>query len=89
MQEMFPAIELEVAYRWGGVFATTPDSLPIVGTLPKYPNTWFALGYGGNGITFSVMAAAIIRDAYRGVTHPAARLFGFDRPSLSRSSAAR
>jgi glycine/D-amino acid oxidase-like deaminating enzyme len=81
-RRMFPALDLEVAYRWGGVFATTPDALPIVGTRPEFPNTWFALGYGGNGITFSVMAAAIIRDAYRGVTHPAAELFSFARPSL-------
>lgn len=80
---MFPAMNLDVAYRWGGVFATTEDSLPIVGTRPEFPNTWFALGYGGNGITFSVMAAAVIRDAYRGAIHPAADLFSFDRPSLS------
>ena len=80
---MFPAMNLEVAYRWGGAFATTEDSLPIVGTRPEFPNTWFALGYGGNGITFSVMAASIIRDAYRGVSHRAADLFSFNRPSLS------
>ena len=83
VRQMFPAMDLEVAYRWGGVFASTADSLPIVGTLPEFPNTWFALGYGGNGITFSVMAASIIRDAYRGTTHPAADLLSFDRPSLS------
>lgn len=79
VREMFPAMDFEVAYRWGGVFAATADSLPIVGTRPEFHNTWFALGYGGNGITFSVMAAAIIRDAYRGIAHPAAELFSFDR----------
>lgn len=82
-RQMFPALELEVAYRWGGAFATTTDGLPIVGTLPEFPNTWFALGYGGNGITFGVMAASIIRDAYLGIAHPAAHLFSFDRPALS------
>lgn len=79
VNRMFPALDVEVAYRWGGVFASTEDSLPIVGTRPEFPNTWFALGYGGNGITFGVMAAAIIRAAYRGQTHPAAALFSFDR----------
>lgn len=87
VRRMFPAMDLEVAYRWGGVFATTEDSLPLVGTRPEFPNTWFALGYGGNGITFGVMAASVIRDAYRGMTHPAANLFSFDRPSLSPSRA--
>jgi glycine/D-amino acid oxidase-like deaminating enzyme len=83
VRRMFPAMDLEVAYCWGGAFASTADSLPIVGTRPEFPNTWFALGYGGNGITFGVMAASIFRDAYRGITHPAAELFSFDRPSLS------
>ena len=46
-----------MAYAWAGTFATTPDGLPYVGTHAKYPRTWFALGYGGNGITFSVVAA--------------------------------
>ena len=36
---MFPAMNVEVAYRWGGAFATTEDSLPIVGTRPEFPNT--------------------------------------------------
>lgn len=83
VRRMFPAMQLEVAYRWAGAFATTADNLPIVGTRPEFPNIWFALGYGGNGITFSVIAASIIRDAYLGIVHPAADLFAFDRPSLS------
>jgi glycine/D-amino acid oxidase-like deaminating enzyme len=82
LRQMFPAMQADLAYRWGGVFATTADSLPVIGMLPEFPNTWFALGYGGNGITFSVIAADIIRDAYLGQAHPAAGMFGFDRPSL-------
>ena len=48
---------MEVAYAWAGVFGTTPDGLPYIGTLPEHPQTCFALGYGGNGITFSAIAA--------------------------------
>ncbi len=39
----------------------------------------FALGYGGNGLTFAVIAAAIIADAFRGKRNKAAKLFGFGR----------
>ena len=31
--------------------------LPYIGVLPEHPHTYFALGYGGNGITFSAVAA--------------------------------
>ena len=40
---------------------------------------FFALGYGGNGITFSVIAAKIITDLYLGRPNPDADIFRFDR----------
>jgi glycine/D-amino acid oxidase-like deaminating enzyme len=46
---------------------------------PRYPHAYFALGYGGNGITFSVIAAEIIRDYVTGHTNPDARIFRFGR----------
>ena len=49
------------------------------------PRTWFALGYGGNGITFSVVAAQAIRDEILGHPNPDAELFGFGR--LARANA--
>ncbi len=67
------------AYRWAGTFAQTQDGLPYIGEHPRWPGVWFALGYGGNGITFSVLAAKIITAAVSGTPHPAARLFRFDR----------
>jgi glycine/D-amino acid oxidase-like deaminating enzyme len=48
-------------------------------TLTNHPHSWFALGYGGNGITYSILAAEIIRDAICGRPHPYADLFRFDR----------
>ena len=77
LTRLFPAARTEVAYAWAGVFATTRDGLPYVGTHRKYPRTWFALGYGGNGITFSVVAANLALDWWRGA--PADPLFAFDR----------
>jgi glycine/D-amino acid oxidase-like deaminating enzyme len=37
------------------------------------------LGYGGNGITFSLIAAEIIRDYFLGRTNRDAHLFRFGR----------
>jgi glycine/D-amino acid oxidase-like deaminating enzyme len=37
------------------------------------------LGYGGNGTTFSVIAAEIIRDTLSGKKNNNAKIFSFDR----------
>jgi glycine/D-amino acid oxidase-like deaminating enzyme len=78
-QKMFPQIEMEVAYAWAGTFAETKDGLPYIGMSKELPATYLAMGYGGNGITYSLIAAEIIRDDYLGKSNPNARLFRFDR----------
>jgi glycine/D-amino acid oxidase-like deaminating enzyme len=76
---MFPAIPCDVDWRWGGTFGETNDGLPYIGTARQFPNGYFALGYGGNGITFSWIAAGILLDLFRGRANPDAEIFGFER----------
>jgi glycine/D-amino acid oxidase-like deaminating enzyme len=76
---LFPDARLETAYSWTGTFAETSDGLPFIGPHPSFPRAYFALGYGGNGITYSVVAAAIIRDLCLGKRNPDAALFRFGR----------
>lgn len=78
-RELFPSIDFSPACAWAGTFAGTRDGLPYIGAPAGLPDVWFALGYGGNGIIFSVIAAEIVRDACVGRVHPAADLFRFDR----------
>jgi glycine/D-amino acid oxidase-like deaminating enzyme len=66
-------------FRWAGTFAQTKDGLPYIGTTRQFPRGYFALGYGGNGITFSLIAAQIIRDLFTGRQSADADLFRFDR----------
>jgi glycine/D-amino acid oxidase-like deaminating enzyme len=75
----FPLIPIRTDFRWAGTFATTKDGLPYIGTIPQRQNTFFALGFGGNGITYSVIAAEIIRDMIMGKKNEDASLFSFDR----------
>lgn len=77
--KLFPAMELEVAYSWAGTFGGTKDGLPYIGANPALPHAYFALGYGGNGITFSLIAAEMIRDDFLGRRNPDAHLFKFGR----------
>lgn len=71
--------EIKPDFSWAGAFAVTKDGLPYIGSIPEYKNTYFALGYGGNGITFSAIAAAIIRDDICGKLNKDAELFSFRR----------
>ena len=78
-QLMFPAIALEVAYAWAGTFGESEDGLPFIGLCSRCPNAYFALGYGGNGITFGMIAARLITDAHLGRRNLDAPIFAFDR----------
>lgn len=78
-QTLFPSLRLDVAFCWAGAFAETKDTLPYIGAAPGFRHSLFALGYGGNGITFSAIAADIIAGVLRDGGHPDAALFAFDR----------
>jgi glycine/D-amino acid oxidase-like deaminating enzyme len=83
LNELFPQLRPDVAYAWAGTFGSTVDGLPLIGPSPGNPRLWFALGYGGNGITFSVIAARLLVDAYLGRQTPDARIFALDRRSVA------
>lgn len=76
---LFPALEWDVDWRWGGTFGETRDGLPYIGSVRQFPHGYFALGYGGNGITFSFIAAGLLLDRFLGRHNPDAELFEFDR----------
>lgn len=78
-RELFPEIELEVAFRWAGTFGETKDGLAYIGTVRQMPRCHFVLGFGGNGITYSVIAASLVRDAILGRANSDAEIFCFDR----------
>ena len=78
-EAMFPEVKLNVAYNWAGTFGETKDGLAYIGETSKCPYSYFALGYGGNGITYSLIAAHIIRDLYTGRPNSNAAVFSFDR----------
>lgn len=76
---LLPEMPIAPACAWAGTFAQTNDGLPYIGTTAQFPRGYFALGYGGNGITFSLVAAQIIRDMLLGRHNPDAELFRFER----------
>lgn len=79
VEKIMPGIEFIEDFSWGGTFGTTKDGLPYIGKSPEYENTFFVLGFGGNGITFSVQGMEIILDMLKGKAHPLAEFYRFGR----------
>jgi len=76
---LLPGCAPEPAFCWAGTFGYTKDGLAYVGSLPSFPQAYFALGFGGNGITFSVTAARILTNLFLGRKDADAAIFRFDR----------
>lgn len=81
---LFPDLAFKADYAWSGAFADTLDGLPCIGPKRAGSRVLYALGYGGNGITFSQIAAGILCDACLGRGNADARLFAFDRAPQGR-----
>jgi glycine/D-amino acid oxidase-like deaminating enzyme len=65
------------AFVWSAAFGITPNGLPMIGKVPGHCNVYAAMGYGGNGITFSQIAASILAGEICGHRDPDAELFPF------------
>ena len=79
VRKLLPSVQWETEFAWSGTFGSTKDGLAYIGPSPEYPSCLFALGFGGNGTTFSSIATDLIWDMARGVTTEAASLFRFAR----------
>jgi len=77
--ELFPHIPFKTDFKWAGSFASTKDGLPYIGSIRQRPHTYFALGFGGNGITFGLLAGQIIRDILDQKKNEGADIFSFNR----------
>jgi glycine/D-amino acid oxidase-like deaminating enzyme len=75
--KLFPELDTGADFSWAASFGETATGLPIIAPLPRHRNCWAALGYGGNGITYSRIAAEIIRAALTGGRDADADLYGF------------
>lgn len=79
LRKLLPGVDFAVDYSWAGTFGETKDGLAYIGPTKEWEDADFALGYGGNGITMSVVAARLIVDRWLGIENPDAVVFRFDR----------
>jgi glycine/D-amino acid oxidase-like deaminating enzyme len=79
LRALWPRASSRVAFAWSGAFDATLDGLPLVGAVPGCKNIIAAFGYGGNGITFSFLAAELIGSLLSGGSSPLLDDFAIDR----------
>ncbi len=78
-QKCFPDIPFIADYSWAGTFGETKDGLPYFGKPDAEKNEHYILGFGGNGITFSVMGMDAIVHSINKTPHPYLEYYKFDR----------
>lgn len=76
LHDLLPGAEFEIDYAWAGAFGESATGLPLIGPVPDMPGCHAVMGFGGNGITYSVIASQITAAAVRGRPDPDADLYG-------------
>lgn len=79
LEALWPRASTKIDFAWSGTFDTTLDGLPLIGAVPGQKNIFAAYGYGGNGITFSYLAAELITRQIGGGTSVLLDDFAIDR----------
>ena len=78
-ERKFPKINFKIDYSWAGTFGETKDALPYFGKPNPDVNEHYILGFGGNGITFSVIGMNSILDSIKNKKHPDLEYYRFGR----------
>lgn len=75
LKALMPTLEFEIDYTWAGAFGTSTTGLPSIAPVPDMDHAFAVMGFGGNGITYSVIASQIVSAAVRGKPDPDADLY--------------
>lgn len=79
LTKLVPGMKFRTDFAWAGTFGETKDGLPYIGIHPNFPSAYFVLGFGGNGITFSVIGMDMVSAMLAGRKHPLEHYFRFRR----------
>lgn len=77
LHALLPRLDTTPEFQWAGCFGSTATGLPSIGEVRGLPRCFAVLGYGGNGITFSAVAAQVLQRALLDLPDPDRDLFAF------------
>ena len=78
LETLVPGLIFAPDYAWSGAFGESTTSMPLIGAIPGMARSYAVMGFGGNGITYSVIASQVIGASLRGRPDVDADLFAFD-----------
>lgn len=78
-EKYFSDILFKPDYSWAGTFGETKDGLPYFGKLDSKKKQHYVLGFGGNGIIFSVLGTNSIISSLENLPHPDLEYYKFGR----------
>lgn len=79
LTKLLPYSNFRTDFAWAGTFGSTKDGLPFIGVHPDFLNSYFVLGFGGNGITFSVIGMDMVSEMLKNKKHNLSKFFKFSR----------
>jgi glycine/D-amino acid oxidase-like deaminating enzyme len=79
LAQLLPKIDPRAEFAWTASFGQSKTGLPSIGAIPGHPHCYVVLGFGGNGITYSMLAAQLISASIAGRRDPDAQLFALPR----------
>jgi glycine/D-amino acid oxidase-like deaminating enzyme len=81
LQRKFPALKgIEIDYSWWGWVDVSHDMMPRIVQPDPRQSVFYALGYGGNGVSFSAQAGRRMAQRIAGKTNPSFELPIYNSP---------
>jgi glycine/D-amino acid oxidase-like deaminating enzyme len=77
VRALLPGLRFRIDHRWAGAFGESDTGLPFIDRVPGHPNCYAVMGFGGNGITYSIIAAEVVSLFIAGRDDPDADLYRF------------
>lgn len=71
--------EIPIEFAFNSVYASTKDGLPIIDEIPGMSNCFCNLGFGTNGIIYSLIGADMLKDAIKGFYTKDMNIFKINR----------
>lgn len=69
-----------ISHKWAGPILEPSDGLPLIGEIA--PGQYVATGFSGNGMTYSMISALLIRDLIEGSKNPWQKVYDPKRTLL-------
>jgi glycine/D-amino acid oxidase-like deaminating enzyme len=77
--KILPKVDFDATHAWTGNFGASDTGMPVIGPMKGLKRCHAVMGFGGNGITFGMLAAELVSRAINGVADSDAEVFAAEK----------